>query len=98
MKNKKKMNSSEMAFHNDNMMAEFVGCLPFNYSSEEDEAQMQSLNESILEIEAMIDHFITLNNPEEVSYFRKMLQRTKVQKRQIKDKKNKKMNKEIAIA
>lgn len=98
MKNKRKINSSEKAFHNDNMMAEFVGCLPFNYSSEEDEVQMQSLNENILEIEAMIDHFITLNNQEEVSYFRKMLQRTKVQKRILKAKMIEKMNKEIAIA
>ena len=97
--NAKKINSSELTLQRDNFLAESVGCLPFTYSSEDDEYTLQALNESISEIEAMIDHFIRLNNTEEVSFFRKMLQRTKTQKRQLKARMIEKMNaKELAIA
>lgn len=45
--------------------------------------ELTDINIQISECYAMIDHFIQLNNIEEVAYWRKMLQNAKIYKRRL---------------
>ena len=45
--------------------------------------ELQEINKHINECYAMIDHFIQLNNSEEIAYWRKMLQNAKLYKRRL---------------
>ena len=81
---KNKKNTSELAFERDNFLAEFSGCLPFDYSF--DECSLKDYDDSIAEINMMIDYCISINNESEIHEWRKMLQRTKMQKRLAKSK------------
>ena len=44
---------------------------------------IRQINQQIMECMAMIDHFIQLNNKEEIAYWRKMLQSAKLYKRRV---------------
>lgn len=50
----------------------------------EDEV-IRLINGQINECHAMIDHFIKLKNDEEIAYWRKYLQKAKMDKRRLKD-------------
>ena len=41
------------------------------------------MEREIMEYHAMIDHFIVLNNKEEIAYWRKALQTAKIAKRRL---------------
>ncbi len=73
------MNSSEKAYERDKLIADFIECNCFNsdYSQKE-------YDNSIAEINAMIQHSIGIENDEEIAQWRKMLQRTRVEKRRAK--------------
>ena len=51
----------------------------------EKEIQIRDIDSQIMECHAMIDHFILLNNREEIAYWRKMLQNAKIYKRRLKN-------------
>jgi hypothetical protein len=70
------MNSSEQAYDRDNFLANFIGCKCFDV-----ECSKEEYDDSISEINAMIQHNIDIGNSEEIKEWRKMLQRAKVEKR-----------------
>lgn len=43
------------------------------------------IEKQIMECYAMIDHFIQLNNKEEIAYWRRMLQNAKIYKRRMRN-------------
>lgn len=45
--------------------------------------ELKEVNRQIMECYAMIDHFIQLNNKEEIAYWRRMLQNAKLYKRRL---------------
>lgn len=49
------------------------------------EIQLQELEMEIMEYHAMIDHFVLLNDREEIAYWRRALQRAKIYKRRLKN-------------
>ena len=73
------MNSSEKAYDRDIFLANFTGCKCFSV-----DVSLDEYDKSISEINAMIQHNIDIGNDEEVAQCRKMLQRTKVEKRRNK--------------
>ena len=73
------MNSSEQAYDRDNFLANFAGCQCFT-----EDVSAEEYDKSIDEINAMIAHCIDIGDTEEVSQWRKLLQRTKVEKRRSK--------------
>ena len=75
-----KKNSAEKTYDQKKFIAEFIGCDCFEAEVED----LSEYDESISEINAMIDHSIMIGNEEEVSNWRKMLQQTKVAKRRAK--------------
>lgn len=70
------MNSSEIAYNTDMFMLEFMGCECPNVQCEKED-----YDENIMEIEAMIDYCIGIGDQAEVKAWRRLLQRTKVEKR-----------------
>jgi hypothetical protein len=46
-------------------------------------SEIEEITKQINECYAMIDHFIQLNNSEEIAYWRKMLQNAKLYKRRL---------------
>lgn len=52
---------------------------------QEIEERLRALEIEIMECHGMIDHFIALNNREEIHYWRTMLQGAKVKKREMKN-------------
>lgn len=75
-----KKNSAEKTYDQKKFIAEFIGCDCFEAEVED----LSEYDESISEINAMIDHSIMIGDEEEVSQWRKMLQQTKVAKRRAK--------------
>ena len=75
-----KKNSAEKTYDQKKFIAEFIGCDCFESEVED----LSEYDESISEINAMIDHSIMIGDEEEVSQWRKMLQQTKVAKRRAK--------------
>lgn len=75
-----KKNSAEKTYDQKKFIAEFIDCDCFEAEVED----LSEYDESISEINAMIDHSIMIGNEEEVSNWRKMLQQTKVAKRRAK--------------
>lgn len=49
----------------------------------EDEELLRAISAEIVEYEMMVDHFIKLQNKEEIAYWRRALQCAKVHKRSI---------------
>lgn len=45
--------------------------------------ELKEINKQISECYAMIDHFIQLENKEEIAYWRRMLQNAKMYKRRL---------------
>lgn len=74
------MNSSEKAYNRDVFLREFVGCK----CGDQEDIQLSEYEKSISEINAMIQYNIDIGNQEEIAYWRKMLQRTRVEKRRAK--------------
>lgn len=74
------MNSSEKAYDRDIFLSQFIGC----ECNEPDNIELSEYDKSISEINAMIQHSIDIGNMEEVAQWRKMLQRTRVDKRRAK--------------
>ena len=88
-----KKNSAEKTYDQKKFIAEFIGCDCF-------EAEVEDLSEydkSIVEINAMIDHSISVGDVEEISQWRKMLQQTKVAKRRAKKMIESKNRMELAL-
>lgn len=75
-----KKNSAEKTYDQKKFIAEFICCDCFEAEVED----LSEYDESISEINAMIDHSIMIGDEEEVSQWRKMLQQTKVAKRRAK--------------
>ena len=76
-----KKNSAEKTYDQKKFIAEFICCDCFEAETTDD---LSGYDESIEQINAMIDHSIMIGNEEEVSQWRKMLQQTKVAKRRAK--------------
>lgn len=74
------MNSSEKAYDRYVFLREFVGCK----CGDQEDISLSEYKKSISEINAMIQHNIDIGNQEEIAYWRKMLQRTRVEKRRAK--------------
>lgn len=62
-------------------LASFAGC---ECCEEEETLDVKEYDKSIAEIQCMIDYFIGMENTEEVSFWRRMLQETKIAKRRAK--------------
>ena len=75
----KKKNSSELAYDRDNFISDFIGCECF-----QNECNSSKFDESIEQINAMINYCIDIKDEEEISFWRKLLQQTKVAKRRAK--------------
>lgn len=88
-----KKNSAEKTYDQKKFIAEFIGCDCFEVEVED----LSEYDESISEINAMIDHSIMIGNEEEVSNWRKMLQQTKVAKRRAKRMIESKSRMELAL-
>lgn len=76
---KKKRNSSDQAYDRNKFIANFIDCQCFGSHGTKDE-----YDESIAEINTMIDYCIDLEDEEEIKSWRKLLQQTKVEKRRAK--------------
>lgn len=74
------MNHSERIYSQKKFIADFIGRECF----EDECVELSEYDESIAEIHAMIDYYIVHRNDDEVAYWRKMLQQTKVAKRRAK--------------
>lgn len=73
------MNSSEKAYDRDEFLMNFIG----NCCSAAD-CSLDEYDKSIDEINEMIAHSIDIGDEKEVSQWRKLLQRTRVEKRRCK--------------
>lgn len=72
-----KKNTSESAYDADMFILNFVGGCP----ATNEFVSQKEYNDSIAEIESMIQYSIYRGDEEEVRFWRAMLQRTKVEKR-----------------
>lgn len=88
-----KKNSAEKTYDQKKFIAEFIGCDCFESEVED----LSEYDESISEINVMIDHSIMIGDEEEVSQWRKMLQQTKVAKRRAKRMIESKKRMELAL-
>ena len=75
------MNKSEMAYDQKQLIADLIGCDCFGIDENMD---LSEYDESMEEINGMISWYVAEGNQEEVSFWRKMLQQTKVEKRRAK--------------
>lgn len=75
-----KQNSSEKVYEQKKFIADFIGCECFKNNCKD----LHEYDESISEINAMIAHNIEIGDEEEISFWRKMLQQTRVEKRRAK--------------
>ena len=89
-----KKNSAEKTYDQKKFIAEFIGCDCFEVETVDD---LSEYDKSIAEINAMIDHNISVGDMEEVSNWRKMLQQTKVAKRRAKRMIESKSRMELAL-
>ena len=53
------------------------------YVEKKDEELLRAISAEIVEYEMMVDHFIKLQNKEEIAYWRRALQCAKIHKRSI---------------
>lgn len=75
------MNKSEMVYDHTLLMADFMDCECFKIDENED---LSDYDKSIEEINGMISWYVAEGNEEEISFWRKMLQQVKVEKRRAK--------------
>lgn len=75
------MNKSEMVYDQKQLIADLIGCDCFGI---DENIILAEYNESIGEINCMIQHCLDIGDESEVSFWRKMLQQTKVEKRRAK--------------
>lgn len=74
-----KKNSSEAAFDRDAFLLELAGGCVLSGET----LAGEDYDEGIAEIQAMIRHFLDLGDLDEVAQWRRLLQRTKVEKRRM---------------
>lgn len=87
------MNKLEGVYEQKQLIADLIDCKCFGV---EKSADIQEYNNSIAEINSMIQHFIDLNNKKEIAEWRKMLQQEKIEKRRVKEMIDNKNRMEIA--
>lgn len=75
------MNKSEMVYDQKQLIADLIGCDCFGIDENVD---LSEYDKSIEEINCMLQHCIEIGDESEVSFWRKMLQQTKVEKRRAK--------------
>ena len=87
------MNKSEAVYDQKQLMADLADCGCFGIRGDVD---MREYDESIEEINSIINYYIADGNEEEVCEWRKMLQQVKVEKRRAKKMTDNKSRMEIA--
>lgn len=75
------MNKSEMVYDQKQLIADLIGCDCFGIDENVD---LSEYDESMEEINGMLQHCIEIGDESEVSFWRQMLQQTKVEKRRAK--------------
>lgn len=75
------MNKSEMVYEQKQLIVDFIGCDCFGIDENVD---LSEYDESMEEINNMLQHCIDIGDEKEVSFWRQMLQQTKVEKRRAK--------------
>lgn len=75
------MNKSEMVYDQKQLIADLIGCDCFGIDENVD---LSEYDESMEEINCMLQHCIDIGDEKEVSFWRQMLQQTKVEKRRAK--------------
>lgn len=75
------MNKSEAVYDQKQLIADLIGCDCFGIDENVD---LSEYDESMEEINCMLQHCIDIGDEKEVSFWRKMLQQTKVEKRRAK--------------
>lgn len=75
------MNKSEMVYDQKQLIADLIGCDCFGIGENVD---LSEYDESMEEINCMLRHCIDIGDESEVSFWRQMLQQTKVEKRRAK--------------
>lgn len=75
------MNKSDMIYDQKQIIADLIGCDCFGIDENVD---LSEYDESMEEINGMISWYVAKGNQEEVSFWRKMLQQTRVEKRRAK--------------
>lgn len=75
------MNKSEMVYDQKQLIADLIGCDCFGI---DENVGLSEYDEPIKEINCMIQHFLDIGVESEVSFWRKMLQQTRVEKRRAK--------------
>lgn len=76
-----KVNKSDMIYDQKQLMADLIGCECFGI---DENADISEYDESIEEINSLINYYIASGNKKEVYEWRKMLQQVKVDKRRAK--------------
>lgn len=75
------MNKSEMVYDQKRLIADLIGCGCFGIDENVD---LSKYDESMEEISCMLQYCIDIGDESEVSFWRKMLQQAKVEKRRAK--------------
>lgn len=75
------MNKSEMVYDQKQLIADLICCDCFGIDENVD---LSEYDESMEEINNMLQHYIDIGDEKEVSFWRQMLQQTKVEKRRAK--------------
>lgn len=75
------MNKSEMVYDQKQLIADLIGCDCFGIDENVD---LSEYDESMEEINCMLQHCIGIGDESEVSFWRQMLQQAKVEKRRAK--------------
>lgn len=75
------MNKSEAVYDQKQFIADLIGCDCFGIG---ENVRLSEYDESIGEINCMIQRCIDIGDESEVSFWRKMLQQTRVEKRRAK--------------
>lgn len=75
------MNKSEAVYDQKQLIADLIGCDCFGIDENVD---LSEYDESMEEINCMLQHCIEIGDEKEVSFWRQMLQQTRVEKRRAK--------------